>query len=905
MPAKTPKPKRFRVALSFAGETRDYVAKVAAILAEHFGEEAILYDKYHKVEFAQNRLGIELPALYHNESDLIVVVLCPKYKKKDWTGLEWTAIHALLMKPRKRKQVMLTRFEHATVEGLYANAGFIELDEQSPEQTATDILQRLALNEGKPKDHYTGPPLAAPHTPSAQYDLLKNRYLQRLVEAFSAYEDLETSAISTVDGKERITRIGEIFVAPACAKDRCEADAFDELHEQAKHPDDALLPLLAQEENRRTVLLADPGYGKSTLLQWLIVTLAEHKNPQDAPGLKGCIPLPIIVRDVVRHLPEDIAAWRSWDEVVKAFRKVCPPLAKTHSPLLSDFEGPAHAAEFRTLLDDPHAFFLIDGLDEIGDPEKRRAFRDAVWEGFKTHPKARWLVTSRVIGYDTAGVDQHTIVVPESRGQFTDLDDHTWKYNQPVPEALEAYRRVWGDVPLSPDCTAVAHGGAPAVRCTLAVATRLYLAPFDDSRQRAYALKWFEHRTGTKDDDRALKLIEEAHRHHSVRVISRVPSILCLMAILKRKGLPLPDGRAELYDKITEAYLKTIDEKRHILRPFTDEQAKRWLSIIAIHMQERRAGDRGHEPGSPRSAEEGSGHQGEILATLPDLERWLLPVLTLRCADDAAARAMLQSFLSYVANRSALLQPRGGHLYGFVHLSFLEYFAACYVGPEYKRLQQRLARQRDEEGITEAELDADYPPGPVTYAKEAYPTLAADPSWHEVLVFLVESNAGDKVDLLRWLFPALHTRQPLAPSGKDDAPLLPLPAARLAIKLACDRQLDLGAAKRQDWWRRLWAAHLAWPHEPWDRDESKRWHIAPDLLAPGEHQPEIVRALASQAQEKQVTTLKLSGCTGLSDLTPLQDLGSLRHLFLDGCTGLPAGAAAELQRNLPKCRVVG
>ena len=40
--------KRFRIAFSFAGEKRDYVAHVAAILAKRFGEVAILYDKYHE-----------------------------------------------------------------------------------------------------------------------------------------------------------------------------------------------------------------------------------------------------------------------------------------------------------------------------------------------------------------------------------------------------------------------------------------------------------------------------------------------------------------------------------------------------------------------------------------------------------------------------------------------------------------------------------------------------------------------------------------------------------------------------------------------------------------------------------------------------------------------------------------
>ena len=57
--------KRFRIALSFAGEKRDYVGKVAAILAGRFGEAAILYDMYHEAEFSRARLGRYLSKLYH------------------------------------------------------------------------------------------------------------------------------------------------------------------------------------------------------------------------------------------------------------------------------------------------------------------------------------------------------------------------------------------------------------------------------------------------------------------------------------------------------------------------------------------------------------------------------------------------------------------------------------------------------------------------------------------------------------------------------------------------------------------------------------------------------------------------------------------------------------------------
>lgn len=151
--------KRFRVAFSFAGEKRDYVAQVAAILAKQFGEPAVLYDKYHEAEFARARLGRYLPKLYHEQSDLVVVVICTDYPKKEWCGLEWDAIFDLLKK-RREDEVMLANFDYASVDGLYSDAGFINLDRKTPDQAAALILERLAINEGKPKDHYTKP--AAP-----------------------------------------------------------------------------------------------------------------------------------------------------------------------------------------------------------------------------------------------------------------------------------------------------------------------------------------------------------------------------------------------------------------------------------------------------------------------------------------------------------------------------------------------------------------------------------------------------------------------------------------------------------------------------------------------------------------------------------------------------------------------
>jgi hypothetical protein len=156
--------RRFRIAFSFAGEKREFVAEAAAILATRFGEACILYDKYHAAEFARSDLAFHLPALYSDESDLVFAILCNDYEKKEWCGLEWNAIYSLI-KQHKDSNVMLCRFDRVEGRGLFGLAGFIDLDDKTPDDLVEFIDQRLALTEGYPRDHYTHRAAAAPDWP--------------------------------------------------------------------------------------------------------------------------------------------------------------------------------------------------------------------------------------------------------------------------------------------------------------------------------------------------------------------------------------------------------------------------------------------------------------------------------------------------------------------------------------------------------------------------------------------------------------------------------------------------------------------------------------------------------------------------------------------------------------------
>lgn len=141
---------RFTIALSFPGEHRTFVKQVADCLAATFGEQHILYDDYHDVEFARLDLDVYLPKLYHTESELIVLFLCPEYAKKRWCGLELRHIRQLFVTEHS-KRIFLLSFDNPgdlSELGILPGDGYIDIESKklNPQLVAERILKRLEIN---------------------------------------------------------------------------------------------------------------------------------------------------------------------------------------------------------------------------------------------------------------------------------------------------------------------------------------------------------------------------------------------------------------------------------------------------------------------------------------------------------------------------------------------------------------------------------------------------------------------------------------------------------------------------------------------------------------------------------------------------------------------------------------
>jgi len=138
--------KRFAVALSFAGEKRDFIEQVYNFLSDEFGREKILYDKSIDYELARPSADNYLQKLYTDESELIVVFFSKDYEKKEWCGLEWRAIRDLMNK-KKFEKIMFFRFDDVNIDGLYSLDASIDIEKHhfSPRLVAKKIIERYKI----------------------------------------------------------------------------------------------------------------------------------------------------------------------------------------------------------------------------------------------------------------------------------------------------------------------------------------------------------------------------------------------------------------------------------------------------------------------------------------------------------------------------------------------------------------------------------------------------------------------------------------------------------------------------------------------------------------------------------------------------------------------------------------
>lgn len=147
---------KYDVALSFAGEDREYVDKVANILKEK--KVNVFYDKFEEVDLWGKDLGLHFDYVYRRQSKYFVPFISKHYKEKVWTNYEVRTAIARAIE-NKEEYILPTRFDTTELDGIRSTIGYLNISKMSPEELADKILKKIGSTEKvelKEKDEADG-----------------------------------------------------------------------------------------------------------------------------------------------------------------------------------------------------------------------------------------------------------------------------------------------------------------------------------------------------------------------------------------------------------------------------------------------------------------------------------------------------------------------------------------------------------------------------------------------------------------------------------------------------------------------------------------------------------------------------------------------------------------------------
>jgi len=391
-------------------------------------------------------------------------------------------------------------------------------------------------------------------------------------------------------------------------------------------------------ENRRLVLLGDPGSGKSTFVNYLAYCLATHILEPNGEWLdhhlpgwpeKEFLPVVVILRDFVHSLSDTLSGRAEPSHLWNFIRERLKAQNLTFTVDLIE-----------QALEDGRVLILLDGLDEVPSCGQRLFVRDAVTAFADRYWRSRFLITCRVLSYQPPA----------------------------TPDALD-------------------------LRLPLSVFPTFELASFDQEKIDRFIRAWYDELSANavvcREDAAVLaKQLRFAVSRPDLRRLSPNPLLLTVMALVHTHEGRLPDTRALLYEKTVDILLWRWEQlkasgygKDPRLRQLlleagrSDVDLKRTLGQLAFKAHDR------------TSREERDQNK------LTDISAWELQrsLAGLKSDDHNWARQAIE----VMKLRTGLLLERSPDVFTFPHRTFQEYLAGAHLASQadFAKSAARLADQ--------------------------------------------------------------------------------------------------------------------------------------------------------------------------------------------------------------------
>ncbi|MFP4100376.1 HEAT repeat domain-containing protein [Coleofasciculus sp.] len=392
---------------------------------------------------------------------------------------------------------------------------------------------------------------------------------------------------------------------------------------------------------KKVVLLGAPGSGKTTLMSYFAVMLAQQNNVSIDSAAVGYSdpPQPPLKRGEIGALNKDsdnnalgLNSNIDWLPILIKIRDLArqPDISILDyvRQFAEDTMAVKHLPEgfFNYWLEDGRALILLDGLDEVAEEGKRYQVVRRIENFLGQYKQNRAIITSRPAGY--------------KRDFFK---------TQEFPH--------------------------------------YQLQPFNDNQIEEFINRWYDSRVPDKAEAERRKqsLRTALSDNPRIQLLARNPLLLTIIALIHRYQAHLPKERYKLYDKAVETLLTSWDANKELtnqteLKYLELDDLRRLMEVLAYWI---------HTQGSSEDKEGGTLIEKDDL--IDQLSR---EIQTLKQIQRYEAKKEAERFVNFIRERTGLLNEQGQDYYAFVHKTFQEYLCA-----------QEIDYQADNEGDFDIILD--------------------------------------------------------------------------------------------------------------------------------------------------------------------------------------------------------
>ncbi|HEY9604191.1 MAG TPA: GUN4 domain-containing protein [Allocoleopsis sp.] len=323
-----------------------------------------------------------------------------------------------------------------------------------------------------------------------------------------------------------------------------------------------------QYPHRRIIILAGPGYGKTTLLRYLTFTYVTKSHPSQA---RWFIPVLLRLREIHTLIQGKNSPSLS-ELIIKHLE---------NRPEYRDFKPSQHWIE--KWLDDGDCLVMLDGLDEVPKTQRDKV-REWTDGEMKAYPKTQFILTSRPHGYELRPDEPNTPVQTDLKLKVLDF----------TPDQKQQLIDKW----------------------YRALIVRKWRPLREENRQKPESSRLSEEEVEAKIEreakDYADDLAKQIFSSPALNDLARNPLLITMIATTHRVQTVLPKRRVELYDTMcglllgTRPYTKKTNltlsatENKAVLQvlawqlvqqektQFTPEQGEQWIQDILVRCRKDR-----------------------------------------------------------------------------------------------------------------------------------------------------------------------------------------------------------------------------------------------------------------------------------------------------------------------------